>query len=397
VLSVEDAWRRLETLLEPLPAILLPRRAALGARTAAPIAARADLPGADVSALDGFAFAGELAAGVRLPVAFTVAAGGAPGARLPAGAAARVMTGAPVPAGADRVVAIEATRTGPGWMELAGAAPPAGAALRRRGEVIAAGAELLPAGARLGPAALSLLASQGIDALAVHRPPRVALLPTGDEVVPPDADPPPGSLRDSHTDYLLAAGARLGLEFTSLGIAPDDPELLAERVEVGLAYDLLLTCGGVSAGDFDHLEGVLARLGCETLFDAVAMQPGKPMVAARRGRALVLGLPGNPTSAMVGFALFAAPALDRLRGGDARTWSGAFEVEAAAALPGARDRDRFLPARRLPGGGAPRALPLATAGSHDLAAFARADLLVRVRAGEAPRAAGARLEAIEVS
>lgn len=394
MLSVDAAWRRLEAWLEPLPAVTLARRAALGARTAEPIAARADLPPADVSALDGFAFAGDLPAGARLAVDFTVAAGAAPGARLAAGAAARVMTGAPVPLGADRVVALEATRQEPDAIRLAGAAPPAGAAIRRRAEVVAAGDELLPAGARLGPAALSLLASQGIETLAVHRPPRVAVLTTGDEVVAPEATPPPGALRDSHTDYLVAAGARLGLAFDSLGIAPDDPALLADRVAAGLAYDLLLTCGGVSAGDYDHLEGVFARLGCETFFDAVAMQPGKPLVAARRARTLVLGLPGNPASAIVAFALFAAPALDRLRGGDASCWSDAFEVELAAALPGAKDRDRFLPAAQRAGAGAPRALPLAAAGSHDLAAFARADLLLRVRAGEAPRAAGARVEAI---
>ncbi len=304
------------------------------------------------------------------------------------------MTGAPVPEGADRVVAVEATEAAADRFRLLGAAPPFGAAIRRRAEVIAAGAPLLSAGARLGPGALALLASQGVETVAVHRAPRVAVLATGDEVVPPEQSPGPGCLRDSHTDYLLAAGARLGLRFDSLGIAPDDPERLVERVAAGLDHDLLLTCGGVSAGAFDHLEAVFARLGCATLFDAVAMQPGKPLVAARRGKTLVLGLPGNPTSAIVAFALFAAPALDRLRGGGARCWSAAFEVELAAPLAGARDRDRFLPATRIAAAGRVVARPLVSAGSHDLAAFAGADLLLRVRAGEAARPAGAGVEAL---
>lgn len=394
MLTVEQAWARLEPWLAPLPSQPLSRREALGARLAEPLVARADLPPADVSALDGFAFAGDRPQGARLPVAFTVAAGDPPGALLPPGAAARIMTGAPLPAGADRVVAVEATAPHGDSVVLAGPVPAAGAAVRRRGEVIRAGAELAAAGLRLGPAALALVASQGYAEVPVHRPPRVAVLATGDEVVPPDLEPGLGRLRDSHTDFLLAAGRRLGLAFASLGVAPDEPERLAERVAAGLEYDLLLTCGGVSAGAFDYLEGVFARLGCATLFDAVAMQPGKPLVAARRGRALVLGLPGNPTSAIVAFALFAAPALDRLRGGDAGCWSGAFPVELAAPLAGARERDRFLPAARVAGAGPPRALPIANAGSHDLASFARADLLLRVRAGEAPRPVGAAVEAI---
>jgi molybdopterin molybdotransferase len=302
------------------------------------------------------------------------------------------MTGAPVPAGADRVIAVERTDGGIATVRLNVEAPKAGAAIRRRAEVVAAGAPLLPAGTRLSAAGLALLAGQGIEEVAVHRPPRVTVLATGDEVVPAEAAPRPGQLRDSHTDYLLAAGRRLGLEFASLGIAPDEPDRLAERVAAGLESDLLLTCGGVSAGAFDHAEAVFARLGCAPLFDAVAIQPGKPLFAARRGGTLVLGLPGNPTSVIATFALFAAPAIDRLRGGDEAYWSRAIEVELATPLgEGARDRDRFLPAYRDPGG-AVAVIP--AVGSHDLAAFARAELLVRVRAGAPASPAGARAEAL---
>lgn len=397
MLAPEEAWSRLEPWLPPLPAVRSSRRAALGARLGEPIAARGDLPPMDVSALDGYALAADAPAGTTLPVALTLAAGDAPGAALPPGTAARIMTGAPVPAGADRVIAVEATQRVAGAVDqvlLLAAGPAAGAAIRRRGEVVTRGAPLLEAGTRLGPAALALLASQGIDQILVVGTPRVAVLATGDEVVAPDREPPPGGLRDSHTDFLLAAGRRLGIEFESLGIAPDDPERLETAVARGLEADVLITTGGVSAGDFDLAEPAFARLGCQPLFDAVAIQPGKPMVAARGPRGLLFGLPGNPTSAMVTFALFVAPALERLRGGDARFWGDAFEVELAAALPGAKDRDRFVPARRGGPGAARSALPLAARGSHDLVAFAGAELLLRVPAGAPPRARGQLAEAI---
>jgi len=395
MLPPEEAWRRLEPWLRPLPATVRSRRESLEGVLARELAATSDLPPADVSALDGFALAGDLGAGAELPIAGTVAAGDPPGASLPSGAAMRIMTGAPVPAGADRVVAVERTETRGDRVRLPEGGPGTGHAIRRRGEVLAAGARLLEAGARLGPAALSLLASQGIDRLEVHRAPRVAVLATGDEVVPPDQEPPPGGLRDSHTDLLLAAGRRLGLRFDSLGIAPDDPEALETRLRAGLEADVLLTCGGVSAGEFDHAETVLARLGATFLFDAVAIRPGKPLVAARRGETLVFGLPGNPASVLATFRLFVVPALDRLRGGDSAFWSDAFEVEVGDALPAGKEgRDRFVPARLQATGRTPRALPLREAGSHDLAAWACADLMLRIRAGEPARGPGDRVEAI---
>lgn len=395
MIAPEDAWRRLEPWLSPLPATACSRREALEGVLARRLAATCDLPPVDVSALDGFALAGDLAAGTVLPVAGTIAAGDPPGARLAAGAALRIMTGAPVPDGADRVIAVEATEARGDAVRLPGGSPPTGHAIRRRGEVLAAGAALLEAGARLGPAALSLLASQGIDRVEIHRAPRVAVLATGDEVVPPDHEPPPGGLRDSHTDLLLAAGRRLGLRFESLGIAPDDPEELEARVRAGLAADVLLTCGGVSAGEFDHAEAVFARLGATQLFDAVAIRPGKPLVAARRGETLIFGLPGNPASVLATFRLFVVPTLDRLRGGRAAFWGDAFEAELDGPLPaGKGGRDRFVPARLETGHPTPRAHPVEEAGSHDLAAWALADLMLRIRAGDRARSAGDRVEAI---
>ncbi len=396
MLSPEEAWSRLEPHLASLPEESLPRRRAVGRVLARPLAARVDVPPADVSAMDGYALAGPAAPGERRPVAGTVAAGEAPGLVLPLGAAVRVMTGAPAPLGADRVVPVEETDGGREVVELRGT-PEAGAHLRRRGEVMREGEALLAAGDLITPGALALLATHGYAELPVHRAPRVAVLTTGDEVVPPEADPRPGQLRDSNTDFLLAAGATLGLAFESLGIAPDREEALLPLVERGLGHDVLLLCGGVSAGEFDLVEPVLARLGCSTLFDAVAIQPGKPLVAAVHPGGLVFGLPGNPASVMVGFWLFVRPALRRLLGAADAYWHGALSGVLAAPLPAARGRTRFLPAEIAFEQGALAVTPIPPQGSHDLAAYARGTALVRVPAGAPPAPAGAACEILPLA
>ncbi len=395
MLLPEDAWSRLEPLLAPLPAERVERAAARGRVLAAPLAATTDLPADDVSALDGYAYQGDLAPASELPIAFASHAGGPPTEPLPAGSAAWVATGAVVPRGADRVVAVEATARAGGHVRLETPVS-VGAGIRRRAEALARGAPLLPPGLRLGAGALSLLASQGIASLLAHRPPRVALLATGDEVLPPEAEPGPGQLRDSHTDFLLAALATLGIRGRSLGIARDDADELTTRIAGGMDADVLLTCGGVSMGDTDFTEQALTALGCELLFDAVAIQPGKPLVAAHRPGTLIFGLPGNPASVMVAFWLFVAPALRRLAGCADGFWQGAESARLATPIEGAKGRDRFLPAAWTLARGELVVAPRDARGSHDLPAFATATALVRVPAGSPPRAAGERCEILRL-
>jgi molybdenum cofactor synthesis domain-containing protein len=416
MLSPEEAWRLIDAHVSPLPTELLGRRGALGRVLARPLAARVDVPAADVSAMDGYAVRGDVAPGETRPVAGTLAAGAPPGFELPAGAALRIMTGAPIPAAADRVIPVELTqdaaadrgmsaRPDAGAMTpdrvtfRAGVAP--GEHLRRRGEILREGAPLLATGAVLTPGALALLAAHGYGELPVHRAPRVAILATGDEVVPPDQEPDRGQLRDSHTDFLLAAGSTLGLPFEPLGIAPDREEALAALVDRGLAADVLLLCGGVSMGEFDLAEGVLAKLGCRLLFDSVAIQPGKPVVfgvhVPRPGAAagLVFGLPGNPASVMVAFWLFVRPALRRLLGFEDAFWRDALTGTLAARLPaGPPSRDRFMPAQVDPGAPLPRVTPFPPKGSHDLAAFGRGNALLRIAAGAPARSPGESCEVL---
>lgn len=397
LLTPDEAWQRIAGRLSPLSADDAPRREAGGRVLARGLRATVDVPAADVSAMDGYAVAGEVRPGERRPVAATVAAGDPPGAVISPPAVARIMTGAPVPRGADRVVPVESTDGGREEAVFHAGVNPGGH-VRRQGEILRAGDPLLPAGARLTPGALSLLATHGYATLPVHRAPSVAVLTTGDEVVPPEATPGPGQLRDSNTDFLIAAGASLGLRFESLGTAPDRAEALRERVEQGLRSDVLLLCGGVSMGEFDLVEGVLAGLGCETVFDAVAIQPGKPLVFATAPHGgLVFGLPGNPASVMVTFWLFVRPALRRLMGLEGSWWGGALAGTLAAPLPGSGPRDRFLSAGVETRQGQLLVTPFPPKGSHDLAAYACGSALVRVPAGAAPAGAGERCEVLMLS
>ncbi len=392
----EEAWQRIAERLRPLPEERVERRAAAGRVLARDLAATVDVPAADVSAMDGYAVSGEVRPGERRPVAGAVVAGDPPGFVLVPPAVVRIMTGAPVPPGADRIIPVEATDGGRREVLFHAGTNPGGH-VRRQGEILQAGSHLLPAGTRLTPGALALLATHGYTALPVHRAPSVSVLTTGDEVVPPEAAPAPGQLRDSNTDFLLAAAAGLGLRFEPLGIAPDRAEVLRRLVERGLRSDVLLLCGGVSMGELDLVEGVLAELGCETVFDAVAIQPGKPLVFATTGKGgLVFGLPGNPASVMVGFWLFVRPALRRLLGIEDSWWGAALTGTLEAPLPGAGPRDRFLPAALDFRDGEVRVTPFPPKGSHDLAAYARGTALVRVRPGAPPARPGERCEVMRV-
>ena len=325
------------------------------------------------------------------------------------------MTGAVVPPGGDRVIPVEATDGGDEVVVFR-AAPDAGAHIRRGGEVVRAGASLLPAGTLLTPGAVSLLASHGYASVPAIATPRVAVMTTGDELVPPERQPAAGQLRDSNTSFLLAAGRVSDLDFTSLGIAPDDAGDLRERITRGLRSDVLLLCGGVSMGEFDLVENVLAELGCRQLFDRVAMQPGKPLVVARRvpperdprdgvppeaGQrdtgAWVFGLPGNPASVMVTYWLFARPLIDRLRGLPGGFWHGALAATLDAPLPPGKSLDRFLPAEVNFSGGAVRVRPCPPQGSHDVVSYGNGTALVRIRPGAEPAAAGDRCEILPLA
>ncbi len=389
LLPAAEAWAALDARLRPLEPLAVERPQALGRVLARGVTATVDIPAADVSAMDGYGLPATTRE--RYRVSATVAAGDAPGHRAEPGTAVRIMTGAPVPEGIDRVVPIEDTDAGTAEVRVL-APPPSGAHIRRAGEVLRAGDPLLPPGLPLGATALANLATHGIREVTVHRPPSVAVVTTGDEVVPPEVEPGPGQLRDSHSDFLAAAGRELRLEFALLGIAPDDPAELARRIRRGLEHDVLILGGGVSMGAFDHVEPALLAAGCEIVWHGVAIQPGKPLLAARHSGGWAFGLPGNPNSVMATYTLFVRPVLRRLLGFDDGFWHGASGGVLTGPLREGGRLDRFLPAQVVVEGGEARVTPLRPAGSHDLASFGRADALVRAPAGRPAAEPGDRCE-----
>lgn len=281
------------------------------------------VPPNDNSSMDGYAVrcADVPAAGVELPVAQRIPAG-AFGVPLAAGTAARIFTGAPVPEGADAIVMQEDCEALDGDRVRVNAVPAQGQWIRRAGEDITRGAEVLAAGTRLTPAELGLAASIGLGTLQVARRPRVALFSTGDELVMPGDVPPaqmkPGAIYNSNRFFLRAMLLRLGCEVSDLGIVPDRREAtVAALREAALGHDLILTSGGVSVGEEDHIKPAVERLGTLQLWQ-IAMKPGKPFAYGQiphaGGSAHFMGLPGNPVSSFVTFGLLVRPFLLRLQG-----------------------------------------------------------------------------------
>ncbi|WP_298208175.1 gephyrin-like molybdotransferase Glp [Acidovorax sp.] len=285
------------------------------------------VPPEDNSSMDGYAVrcADVAAVGVVLPVSQRIAAGSA-GEPLVPGTAARIFTGAPVPAGADAILMqedCEALAAGEGLGQVRiNAVPRPGQWIRSAGEDITRGAVVLSAGTRLSPAELGLAASIGLHQLQVARRPRVALFSTGDELVMPGEVPPEqmraGSIYNSNRFFLRAMLLRLGCEVTDFGIVPDrrDATITALR-DASAAHDLILTSGGVSVGEEDHIKPAVETLGTLDLWQ-IAMKPGKPFaygqIPREGGAAHFMGLPGNPVSSFLTFALLVRPFLLRLQG-----------------------------------------------------------------------------------
>ncbi len=313
------------------------------------------VPPADNSAMDGYAVrVADLAAAAdaELPISQRIPAGSA-AQPLAAGTAARIFTGAPVPAGADAIVMQEDCEPlADGQRVRIKALPTPGQWIRRAGEDIALGAQVLSAGTRLGPASLGLAASIGLARLTVSQRPRVALFSTGDELVMPGDVPPdrmpPGAIYNSNRFFLRAMLRRLGCEVTDLGIVPDRREATLDALRSAAAsHDLILTSGGVSVGEEDHIKPAVEALGELRLWQ-IAIKPGKPFAYGRihhaGGAAHFMGLPGNPVSSFVTFSLLVRPFLLALQGASDLA-PRAMAATAAFDWPRADRRREFLRVR----------------------------------------------------
>lgn len=330
---------------------------ALGRVLAAEVCSLLDVPPADNTSMDGYALraADVPAAGSVLPVTQRIPAG-VVGQPLAAGSAARVFTGAQVPPGADAVVMQEQCEalpagdaTGLGQVRV-NTVPAAGQWVRRRGEDVQHGAVVLPAGTRLTPQALGLAASVGADLLEVWRRPRVALFSTGDELVMPGEPLRPGAIYNSNRYTLRALLQAAGCEVQDLGIVPDRLDATRDALRRAAAgSDLILSSGGVSVGEEDHLKPAVEAEGELGLWQ-ISMKPGKPLAFGRVARAVFVGLPGNPVSSFVTFLLAVAPVLRTMQGMEA-AFPSAFNVRADFDWPRPDRRREFLRVKLNAAGG----------------------------------------------
>ena len=307
-LTVTEACAAVLAELRPLDPEVVRLEAALGRVLARDVVSPLALPPWDNASMDGYAVHAADVRGARtdapiaLPVVETVAAGGAPTTSLPPGAAIRIMTGAPVPEGADSVIRIEDTDRGIEQV-LINDARDAGRNVRPRGEDIGAGAVALEAGTVIGPAQLGVLASVGATRVTVRRRPRVAVLATGDEIVPPDVTPKPGQARNVNQYALRALITAAGCEPVDFGVLPDREPVIRAAMRKALAKaDAVLISGGSSVGTKDLTPAVVAAMPrARILVHGIRIKPGKPTLVARALDKPIIGLPGNPTSALVIF------------------------------------------------------------------------------------------------
>jgi len=332
-----------------------------------------DYPPLARSLRDGFAVRSEDSPG-RLRIEGEVRAGDICLRELGCGEAFEIMTGAPVPPGANAVVMLEHAPRDGEW--IAAPAAPLGQFIAPPASEARAGESLLDAGRRLGPSQIALLAAIGWTEVRVYRQPRVAVLSTGDEIVEVSAPPLAHQLRDSNAHSLAAQLRRAGALPVILPAARDTLESIRALIEQGLAADLLLVSGGVSAGKYDLVERVFSDLGAEFFFDRVLIRPGQPLVFGCVRERFFFGLPGNPASTLVTFEVFARAAVELLSGElDPRLPFALAHLTADLShKPGLT---RFLPARWSAGGA--QVTPLAWRGSSDIPALARADAFLVAR------------------
>ena len=389
MISFDDAVRLVEREARPLGRESVPIAEAAGRVLAAPVTATVDSPPADSSAMDGYAVRDADLPG-SLPVAGESFAGRSFEGSVPPGACVRIFTGAPVPPGADRVVVQEVVAREGDWarFEQSAGGP---RYIRPRGSDFRVGDRLLEAGRLLDPRALVAAASADLAEVELWRRPDVVILATGDELAPPgEARGRAGAIPESVSFGVAALAAQWGGRcLGTRRLADDLPAMERAAGEALQQADLVVVTGGASVGERDFAKAMFAPHGLDLVFSKVAMKPGKPVWLGLAGGRLVIGLPGNPTSAMATARLLLAPLVAGLAGR-----AGALEwrpVRLAAALPACEERETFHRARLDEKG----AIPLTNQDSSAQRALAAADLLLRSRPHDPPRAPGEEIEALD--
>jgi len=383
MISISEAIQIVISQIAQLPAQEIAIDLSPGRILAEDIVADTDLPPFDRAQMDGYAVRAADVANV--PASLRIVGESAAGAgwhhEMKAGEAVRIMTGAPVPSGADAVQQVELTRENDSQVEIL-APVELGRSIVRQASEIKSGETVLRAGEEINAAMIATLASFGYAKVKVSRQPRVAVMATGSELVDVDQKPGQDQIRDSNNYTIEAYATMSNAVVERLPLAGDDTEELKRQISRAAAHaDVLITSGGVSMGVYDFTKAALKDLGAEIFFERVALRPGKPTVFARLGSTLVFGLPGNPVSVSVTFNLFVRTALRAMQGAKETTLPVEHAV-LARNLKGSIDRESYLPATlRTDEKGMLLAQPLKWGGSSDFVSFARATALINLPAG----------------
>ena len=351
MLPAAEAERLIFELISPIETVetlplTTPHEAAasLGRVLARPVTSGLDFPHWDNSAMDGYAVrsADVSTVPVELSVIEEIPAGRSPEKTVRAGQAARILTGAMLPPGADTVVMQEETERAGDRVTIL-KAPQMGAFVRKQGSFTHAGERILAAGIAIAPPEIALLAAAGQTQISLYRRARVAILSTGSELVRPDQPLVAGQIVDSNQYALTALVAKTGAVPVPMGIVPDDQDSVKTAIAAAFAQaDMVLSTGGVSVGDYDYVDRVLEALGATLHVRSVAVKPGKPLTVASRGDQVYFGLPGNPASAMVGFWRFVEPAIAKLSGRQG-PWAAEFvTARAISELTAGGGRETYL-------------------------------------------------------
>jgi len=377
----------------PRTTLQLPTPDALGHILAEEIRTDREYPPFDRSTRDGYAVrSAEAQPNSTLRCVGEIKAGDTVHSPLPSGTCVQIMTGAALPPGANAVVMIEFTRRDGDSISFERPTQP-GQNFVPRGSEARAGDVALPSGLRLGYAELAVAAQVGHSPLQCYKKPRVAILSTGDEVVPITETPGPFQIRNSNSASLAAQVQLAGGTPVTLGNALDRVDDLSARIEQGLREEILVLSGGVSMGKYDLVESVLKGMGAEFYFDAVAIRPGKPAVFGRCRNTLIFGLPGNPVSTMVTFQLFVVPAIDVLSGASPRSLPF-LEATLSESVKEKSGLTHFLPAQLAWQDSRPQVRVLRWQGSGDIAALPRSNCFVVIPADHPDIPAGERVSVL---
>lgn len=395
MIPIAEAFRLIKETVTPLSTETVPLSQAVGRVLASDIASDVDSPPHDKSVMDGYAIrsADIVSEGTELAVVETIVAGAWPEKSIGSGESARIMTGAPLPKGADAVIMIEQTESSSDdAVKINVDSVESGKHIMRKASSLSTGRTVFNAGHQVRPTDIGLLAEVGAHEVSVYKKPSIAVLPTGDELVSSAEIPGLGQIRNSNGPMLVAMNRGLGLEVNDLGIGRDNESDLQAAIERGLESDVLILSGGVSAGLLDLVPGILQKLGVRQVFHKVAVKPGKPLwfgvLEKDQSRTYVFGLPGNPVSSLVGFRVFVRTAINLMMNLPSPE-PQSVKAELAVAHDVRGNRPTYWPGRWVSSATETRKVePIGWQGSSDLRALGSAEVLIMLASEPSHHPAG---------